>query len=104
MYITEIIGHPKPSSSSTVKDGVENLNPSNNNSVTVTAQWELISRIDDFDFVSPDGGEQTWSAPYNGYYKLEVWGASGENYDNSENNLGGMHFVLCLLWLWRFGV
>ena len=38
----------------------------------MTAQWVKSS----FDYT---GGQQTFVAPFTGYYKLEVWGASGGN-------------------------
>ena len=40
----------------------------------MTAQWSLISTVKSFDYT---GGQQTYTIPYTGYYKLEVWGASG---------------------------
>lgn len=70
------------SSSSTVKTGSVDLNESKANSVTVKAKWTLVNYVENFDYVTPDGGEQTWTAPYTGYYKLEVWGAQGALYAN----------------------
>lgn len=87
IYIS--IGFFNPSSSSTVNLGVVDLNSGKANSVTVKATWNLISRVDNFDFVSPSGGEQTWTAPYTGYYKLEVWGASGGNGDGDDSQYAG---------------
>ncbi|MBP5675201.1 hypothetical protein J6W91_02620 [Candidatus Saccharibacteria bacterium] len=46
----------------------------------MVAQWNIISNSRDFSFT---GSSQTYTAPYNGYYKLEVWGAGGgESYIN----------------------
>ena len=39
--------------------------------------------VNDFDYT---GGEQTFTAPITGTYKLETWGAQGEN---SSNSIGG---------------
>ena len=47
--------------------------------VTLRAKWEAVCSIStgtiyNFDYT---GGEQTFTAPCDGYYKLEVWGAQG---------------------------
>ncbi|MBR1874792.1 hypothetical protein IJ798_00190 [Candidatus Saccharibacteria bacterium] len=66
----------KPSSTYT---GNTNPNPGNAFTVTLKAKWEsscsiAVGKIYNFDYT---GAEQTFTAPCNGYYKLEVWGASG---------------------------
>lgn len=45
--------------------------------------------VNDFDFISPNGGEQTWTADCTGYYKLEVWGASGGDANEQNGGYGG---------------
>ena len=47
------------------------------NNVSIKALWQ---QTWNFDFT---GSEQTFTAPYNGIYKLEIWGASGGNYDTT---------------------
>lgn len=42
--------------------------------VTLTAQWK-IDNVTDYDY--SDSGVQTYPAPADGWYKLEVWGADG---------------------------
>ena len=38
------------------------------------------------------GGEQTFTAPCNGYYKLEVWGAQGGDHQTFTGGLGGYSY------------
>lgn len=40
----------------------------------VTANWEVENYVQTFDY---SGEIKTWTAPYNGNYKLEAWGAQG---------------------------
>ena len=42
--------------------------------VTLKAKWALISYTKSFGYT---GSAQTWTAPYDGYYKIELWGAQG---------------------------
>ena len=60
-----------------------NINPSNALSITLTAQWSLKSTIKNLDYT---GNEQTYTIPYTGYYKLEVWGAQGGTAKNYVSN------------------
>ena len=50
-----------------------NPNPDNNFTVTLSACWVKNTPYA-YDYT---GGEQTFTAPCGGYYKLEVWGAEG---------------------------
>ena len=65
-------GKNKGSSNYTGSETAQNLNPSNATAVTVKAQWQ--KTVTNFDYT---GGQQTFTAPVSGYYKLEVWGAEG---------------------------
>ncbi len=51
--------------------------------MTLTANWTVGGF---FNFVTPNGGEQTWTVPETGTYKLEVWGAQG---GDALSNVGG---------------
>ena len=44
--------------------------------LTLRAKWEAISYVKNFTYT---GNVQTFTAPYTGYYKLEVWGAEGKS-------------------------
>ncbi|MBP5675103.1 hypothetical protein J6W91_02105 [Candidatus Saccharibacteria bacterium] len=50
------------------------MNPSNLISTTLTAQWSLASYVKTFSYT---GAAQTWTVPYTGKYKVELWGAQG---------------------------
>jgi hypothetical protein len=54
--------------------------------VTVTAQWGLISYVKNFSYT---GSAQTFTAPYAGKYKVELWGASGGKGGYQKYVLGG---------------
>ncbi len=47
---------------------------------------EFISKVYVFDYT---GGEQTFTVPKTGYYKLEVWGAQGGTHSTSIGGYGG---------------
>ena len=67
------------------------VNPSNAFAVTLRASF--ISYAKSFSYT---GSAQTWTVPYDGYYKVELWGAMG-NYDGSQTlydiNLGHGAYV-----------
>ncbi|MBR1874944.1 InlB B-repeat-containing protein [Candidatus Saccharibacteria bacterium] len=71
----------------TGKETTANPNPSNNFTVTLSACWVKNTPYA-YDYT---GGEQTFTAPCNGYYKLEVWGAQGGSSSvfNSRGGYGG---------------
>ena len=50
------------------------LNSGNSNSVTMTAQWDLVNYVKTFSYT---GSAQTWTVPVTGRYKIELWGAQG---------------------------
>ena len=52
--------------------------------VTLTAEW--VKTITEFVYT---GGEQTFTAATDGYYKLEVWGAQGGQYSSYVPGYGG---------------
>ena len=54
-----------------------NVNQGNMLTVTMTAQWSLVNYVKTFSYT---GSAQTWTVPYTGNYKIELWGASG-NWD-----------------------
>ena len=69
--------HPRwrnPSSNYTGSETAANLNSSNAKSVTVKAKWTLVSYTKTFSYT---GSAQTWTVPYTGRYKIELWGAQG---------------------------
>ena len=51
-----------------------NVNPGNMLTVTMTAQWSLVNYVKTFSYT---GSAQTWTVPYTGKYKIELWGAQG---------------------------
>ena len=55
------------------------VNSGNNRSVTMTAQWVINAPIT-FDYT---GTSQRWTVPKDGRYKIELWGASGGNYNTT---------------------
>ena len=46
----------------------------------------MISTVKSFNYT---GGQQTYTIPYTGYYKLEVWGAQGGQVTATSNNYAG---------------
>ena len=51
-----------------------------------SAESSAVGTVYPFDYVSDsDSKEQTFTAPYTGYYQLEVWGAQGGSYSTSIN-------------------
>ena len=75
---------PKRTNDFTGKETTANPNPSNNFTVTLSACW-VKSTAYAYDYT---GGEQTFTAPCNGYYKLEVWGASGGDAGSERGGYG----------------
>lgn len=55
-------------------EAAADLNPSDGRTITMQAKWTMISYTKDF---SHTGNAQTWTVPYAGKYKIELWGASG---------------------------
>jgi len=62
------------SNGSNIYTGNTNPNPTNDMTLTLKAKWTIVDYVKNFSYT---GGEQMWTVPYSGYYKLEVWGASG---------------------------
>ena len=74
-----------------------NVNPSNSLNITLTAQWSLVNYVKTFSYT---GSAQTWTVPYAGNYKVELWGASGGDSYYGENGtekniLGGRGGYVC---------
>ena len=67
-------GWTNGSSNYTGNETAQNLNPGNATTVTVKAKWTLASYTKTFSYT---GSTQTWTVPYTGNYKVELWGASG---------------------------
>ena len=63
------------------------VNPGNALSITLTAQWSLVNYTENYSYL---GKTQSFSAPYTGYYKLEVWGAQGGNSVDCEHKISGV--------------
>ena len=62
------------------------VNDINARTLTLTAQWGLVSYVKNFDYT---GNEQTWTVPSTGYYKVEVWGAQGGSASGRTGGYGG---------------
>ena len=73
-------------------DGTEtsaDINPSN--LITLTLSSLYCTQAYNFDFVSPSGGEQTFTPEHDycgGYYELEVWGAQGGSANSYRGGYG----------------
>ena len=67
------IGYYNSSIDFTGTETAADLNPGNSIAITVRAKWDSAT----YDYAYT-GGEQTFTAPATGYYKLEVWG--GQEY------------------------